>query len=135
MKTSFLAILIGYSISLAVMWGTFSYNPDDTSAVLFIPALLLVIAVVSLFVSFMCVRMLNNSTLSFFASITLNNLITVLGVAIYTQIYDGADGFNGMLIISIVAILLAVFPIALSSWIAAIIWKKNVAAKKNAAAE
>ena len=126
MKNSFLAILVGYMISLAIMWGTFSYNPNEASSVLFIPALLFAIAVVSLFVSFMCVKVLKNSTASFFASIALNNLITVLGVVTYTQIYDGADGFNGMLFIAIVAILVAVFPIALSSWISAILWKRNV---------
>ena len=125
MKTSFLAILVGYTISLAIMWGTFSYNPNEASSVLFIPALLFSIAVVSLLASFLCVKVLENPYASFFASIILNNLITVLGVVIYTQIYDGADGFNGMLFIAIVAILVAVFPIALSSWIAAIIWKKK----------
>jgi len=111
------------------MWGTFSYNSKEASSILFIPILLLAITMVSLFVSFMCVKILKNSYASFLTSITLNNLIYVLAIAIYTIIYDGKAGFNGWLFIAIIVILASAFPIAFSSWISAKIWqKKNVSA-------
>ena len=126
---SFLIIFVGYIISLAIMWGTFSYNSNEVSSILFIPILLLAITMVSLFVSFMCVKIINNSYASCLASITLNNLIYVVVIAIYTYIYDGKSGFNGWLFIAIIVILASVFPIAFSSWISAKIWqKKNVSA-------
>ena len=122
---SFLVIFVGYIISLAIMWGTFNYNPNEASSILFIPILLLAIAMVSLFVSFMCVKIIKNSYVSFLASITLNNLIYVLIIAIYTLIYDGKAGFNGWLFIAIIVILASAFPIAFSSWISAKIWQKK----------
>lgn len=129
MNYSFLVIFVGYIISLAIMWGTFSYNSKEASSILFIPILLLAITMVSLFVSFMCVKILKNSYASFLTSITLNNLIYVLAIAIYTIIYDGKAGFNGWLFIAIIVILASAFPIAFSSWISAKIWqKKNVSA-------
>ena len=129
MNYSFLVIFVGYIISLAIMWGTFSYNPKEASSILFIPILLLAITMVSLFVSFMCVKIIKNSYASFLTSITLNNLIYVLAIAIYTIIYDGKTGFNGWLFIAIIVILARAFPIAFSSWISAKIWqKKNVSA-------
>ena len=129
MNYSFLVIFVGYIISLAIMWGTFSYNSNEASSILFIPILLLATTLVSLFVSFKCVEIIKNSYGSFLASITLNNLIYVLVIAIYTQIYDGKAGFNGWLVIAIIVILASVFPIAFSSWISAKIWqKKNVSA-------
>lgn len=109
------------------MWGTFSYNTNEVSSILFIPILLLAITMVSLIVSFTCVKIIKNSFVSFLASITLNNLIYVLVIAIYTVIYDGKAGFNGWLFIAIVVILATAFPIAFSSWISARIWqKKNI---------
>ena len=129
MNYSFLVIFVGYIISLAIMWGTFSYNSNEASSVLFIPIVLLAITMVSLFVSFMCVKTINNSYVSFLASFTLNNLIYVLVIAIYTLIYDGKAGFNGWLFIGIIVILASAFPITFSSWISAKIWqKKNVSA-------
>lgn len=129
MNYSFLAIGVGYLISLAIMWGTFSYNSNEVSSILFIPILLVAIAMVSLFVSFMCVKIIKNSFASFLASITLNNLIYVLVIAIYTLIYDGKAGFNGWLFVAIIVILASALPIAFSSWISAMIWqKKNVSA-------
>jgi hypothetical protein len=109
------------------MWGTFSYNSNEASSILFIPILLLAITMVSLLVSFMCVKIIENSYVSFLTSITFNNLIYVLGIVIYTQIYDGKAGFNSWLVIGIIAILASIFPIAFSSWISVKIWqKKNV---------
>ncbi len=129
MNYSFLVIFVGYLISLAIMWGTFSYNSNEASSILFIPILLLAITMVSLFVSYKCVKKIKNSFVSFLASITLNNLIYVLVIAIYTQIYDGKAGFNGWLVVAIIVILASAFPIAFSSWISAKIWqKKNVSA-------
>ena len=129
MNYSFLVIFVGYIISLAIMWGTFSYNSNEASSILFIPILLLAITMVSLFVAFMCVKIIKNSVASFLASITLNTLIYVLVIAIYTLIYDGKAGFNGWLVIAIIVILASAFPIAFSSWISAKIWqKKNVSA-------
>ena len=75
------------------------------------------------------VKIIKNSYVSFLASFTLNNLIYVLVIAIYTLIYDGKAGFDGWLFIAIIVILASVFPIAFSSWISAKIWqKKNVPA-------
>ena len=129
MNYSFLVIVVGYIISLAIMCGTFSYNPNEASSIAFIPILLLVITIVSLFVSFVCVKKIKNSYASFLASITLNNLIYVLAIVFYTQINDGKAGFNGWLVIAIITILASAFPIAISSWISAKMWqKKNASA-------
>jgi hypothetical protein len=126
---SFLVIFVGYLVSLAIMWGTFGYNSNEASSILFIPILLLAITMVSLFVSFMCVKIIKNSFVSFLASIASNNLIYVLAIAIYTLIYDGKAGFNGWLFVAIVFILAGAFPIAFSSWLSAKIWlKKNISA-------
>ena len=129
MNYSFLVILVGYIISLAIMWGTFSYNPNEASSIGLIPILLLVITIISLFVSLMCVKKIKNSYASFLSSVTLNNLIYVLAIVFYTQINDGKAGFNGWLVIAIIFILASVFPIAISSWISAKMWqKKNASA-------
>lgn len=131
MNYSFLVIFVGYIISLAIMWGTFSYNPDEASSIAFIPILLLVITIISLFVSFMCVKIIKNSYVSFLASITLHNLIYALAIVIYTQINDGKAGFNGWLVIAIVVILASAFPIAISSWISAKMWQKKNASGRS----
>ncbi len=112
------------------MWGTFSYNPNEASSIAFIPILLFVITIISLFVSFTCVKNMKISSASFLASIALNNLIYVLAILIYTQINDGKAGFNGWLVIAIFVILGSAFPIAVSSWVSAKMWQK----KKNASA-
>ena len=122
---SYLAILVGYLFSLAIMWGTFSYNPNEASSVLFIPILLFVIAVVSFFVSFMCVKKIANQYYSLLVSMTLNNLIYLLGIVIFTQINDGKAGFNNWLVVAIVVILTTTSPIAISSWVAAKLWQKR----------